>query len=94
MNKIISMINVCLINITVLFFITQGVIAGTYVYQNNQGEEVHYLPKDYDLKPKKQMKKTIKPNNNSKDNKRQKNFRKGYTLQNNAHDKKDKKNDD
>ena len=91
MNKIISIFNLCIIYIIFLFFMTQQAIAGTYVYHNDKGEQVTYLPKDYNLKPNKTKNNSDKSSDSNQDNTKQKNIRKGYSLEVNSHDEKNKK---
>jgi hypothetical protein len=70
---------------------TQQAIAGTYVYHNDKGEQVTYLPKDYNLKPNKTKNNSDKSSDSNQDNTKQKNIRKGYSLEVNSHDEKNKK---
>jgi hypothetical protein len=70
---------------------TQQAIAGTYVYHNDKGEQVTYLPKDYNLKPNKTKNNSDKSSDSDPDNTKQENIRKGYSLEANSHDEKNKK---
>ena len=78
---------------------TPQAIAGTYVYHNDKGEQVLYLPKDYDLQSNKQENKSDKSSDSHQDNTKQENIRKGYlsednSLKGNSFDEKNKQNDD
>jgi len=70
---------------------TQQAIAGTYVYHNDKGEQVTYLPKDYNLKPNKTENNSDKSSDSHQDDTKQENIRKGYSLEDNSHDEKNKK---
>ncbi len=69
---------------------TPQAIAGTYVYHNDKGEQVLYLPKDYNLKPNKKENKSDKSSKSLQDNTQQVNIRKGYSPEDNFFDEKEK----
>ncbi|MBC8439827.1 MAG: hypothetical protein H8D87_09080 [Deltaproteobacteria bacterium] len=83
MKKTISIFNLCIINIIFLFFITQQAIAGTYIYHNDKGEQVTYLPKGYNLKPNKSENNSDTSSDSHQDNTKQENIRKGNSLEGN-----------